>query len=121
MTHNRFGCVTICLLLSIGVFHNCGAFDSDNDLIFRLYTPEVRDKFHAINVINAPFIAATVFNVKRPTRIFIHGFLSAEHVLIRYKETYLKLGDFNFIGVDWINGAKTYNYFLAKGRVSVVR
>lgn len=121
MKYSRFCGVTIFVILSIGVFYNCRAFDLEKDLIFRLYTPEVRDKFHALNVRNAPFISASLFNPKRPTRIFVHGFLSSEHVLVRYKETYLNLGDFNFIGVDWISGARTYNYLMAKGRVPAVR
>lgn len=107
------------LLLSLGVF--CGAFDLEKDLIFRLYTLKSRDQYHALNAANVPFLSASVFDPKRPTRIFIHGFLSSEHVLIRYKEAYLKLGDYNFIGVDWIVGAKTYNYFKARGRVKKVR
>lgn len=112
--------VTVFVVFLIDLFSNCHAFDLDKDLIFRLYTPEVRDKFHALNARNAPFISASLFNPKRKTRIFVHGFLSSEHVLIRYKETYLKLGDFNFIGVDWINGAKSYNYFMVKSRVPKV-
>lgn len=108
------------LLLSIGVFCSSRAFDLEKHLIFRLYTLKLRDEFHALNAFNAPFISATLFDPKRPTRIFVHGFLSSEHVLIRYKEAFLKLGDYNFIGVDWIHGARTFNYFLAKSRVQAV-
>lgn len=120
MKYSKFCGVAIFVLLSIGLFSDCLAFDLDKDLIFRLYTPEVREKFYALNVHNTPFISASSFNPKRKTRIFVHGFLSSEHVLLRYKEAYLKLGEFNFIGVDWISGAKTYNYFTVKGRVPKV-
>lgn len=116
----QFYFVKIFLLLSFGIFCGCHAFNIDKHLIFRLYTLKLRNRFHAINSANAPMLSASLFDPKRPTRIFIHGFKSSEHVLIKYKEAYLKLGDFNFIAVDWIHGAKTYNYFKARGRIQAV-
>lgn len=62
----------------------------------------------------------STFDPKRPTRIFCHGFQSSEKVLLRYKDAFLKLGNYNFIAVDWTNGANTINYLKAKGRVQPV-
>lgn len=118
MKFSKFCGFTNLLFLSIGLFSDCQAFDLDKDLKFRLYTREQPDEFQSLNVSS---ISVSLFNPKRPTRIFTHGFLSSEPVLIRYKDAFLKLNDFNVICVDWIAGAKTYNYLLAKSRVQAVR
>lgn len=111
--------VAIFLLLSIVVSFNC-AFDVENDVVFRLYTREVSDSFNRLNASNSESISASAFDSKRPTKIFIHGYKSKEKVIIRYKNAFLNIGNYNFIGVDWINGAATYNYLAAKGYVPLV-
>lgn len=56
----------------------------------------------------------------RPTRIFVHGYYSTEGTLTEYAEAYLNRGDFNFIGINWLKGAKTINYVRARHRVREV-
>lgn len=108
------------VIISICVLNSC-AFDIEKDLVFRLYTREDPVMYYALQPNGSPTIAETPFNSSRPTRIFVHGYKSKEKVIRRYTEAYLDLSDFNFIAVDWIEGASTYNYFSAKGRVGAVR
>lgn len=117
-------CCTIFVSLSIVVVQ--GEHDVEKYLFFRLYTREepliykLREEYQELNADNLPSISPTSFNPNRPTRIFIHGFRGKEKVILRYKEAYLNLGDFNFIAVDWTKGAATYNYLKAKNRVQSV-
>lgn len=60
------------------------------------------------------------FDANRPTRIFVHGYQSKRSALIRYAKAYLKMGDVNFIAVNWIIGSSTINYLRARGRVERV-
>lgn len=60
------------------------------------------------------------FNLSRPTRIFVHGFYSDSELMESYAKAYLNAGDFNFIAVDWLAGAKTLNYPKARHRVREV-
>lgn len=50
----------------------------------------------------------------RPTRIFIHGYYSDQGTLMSYARAYLERGDFNFIAINWLRGAKTINYVKAR-------
>lgn len=111
--------ICVLLLLSIFVRHH-HAFDIEKDLVFRLYTREEPGMYYVLKATGTPAIPSTTFNPRRPTRIFVHGYKSKEKVIIRYKDAYLSLGDYNFIAVDWISGASTYNYFSSKGRVRPV-
>lgn len=111
-------CIIYALILSFVAYSH--AFDIDKDLVFRLYTREEPVMFYALNKNGPPLISETPFNANRPTRIFVHGFRSKAKVINRYKEAYLTIGDYNFIAVDWIKGAGTYNYYSAKGRVRPV-
>lgn len=106
----------IFVLLTVAVFRSNG-FNIEEDLIFRLYTQENPSTYH---VLKSNLEPPGAFNPYRPTRIFIHGFQSSEKVLLRYKDAFLKLGDYNFIAVDWTKGASTLNYLKAKGRVQPV-
>lgn len=56
----------------------------------------------------------------RPTRIFVHGYYSDEGTFKQYAEGYLNRGDFNFIAINWLRGAKTINYVKARHRVREV-
>lgn len=107
------------MLLSTGVLDS-DAFDINKDLVFRLYTREDRIMYYALNADRGPAVNDTTFNPNRPTRVFVHGFRSKAKVINRYAEAYLNIGDYNFIAVDWIEGASTYNYYSAKGRVRPV-
>lgn len=116
----RFPCV-IFIICSV-VFLSCSeAFDIKKDLVFRLHTREDPVMYYALNVEGGLPLNETTFNRNRPTRIFVHGYKSKAKVLNRYAEAYLNVGDYNFIAVDWINGADTINYFAAKNRVGPVR
>lgn len=112
-------CGIIIVLVWVSI-NNSHAFDINKDLVFRLYTREDPVMYYALKASGSPLISETPFNPNRPTRIFVHGFKSKEKVMIRYKDAYLDLGDFNFIAVDWSKGASTYNYYSAKGRVRPV-
>lgn len=88
--------------------------------LFYLICPFPLGMYYVLKATGTPAISSTTFNPNRKTRIFVHGYKSKEKVINRYKEAYLLLGDYNFIAVDWISGASTYNYFSAKGRVGPV-
>lgn len=60
------------------------------------------------------------FDPVRPTRIFVHGFYSDMTLMDSYAKSYLDIGDFNFIAVDWLAGARTLNYPVARHRVREV-
>lgn len=60
------------------------------------------------------------WNPRRPTRIFIHGYYSDRDTLMQYANAYLNRGDFNFIAINWLKGAKTINYVKARHRVREV-
>lgn len=100
------------------VFSN--AFNIEKDLTFRLYTRNNPEFYYALNANVQPFLETT-FDPQKPTIFFVHGFRSKEKVIKRYSEAYLRLGDYNLIAVDWVEGASTYNYFGAKGHVKDVR
>lgn len=113
-------CTTIFVLLSIVMINGDLLFSVEKDVIFRLYTPEQPDVHEEIKPDNLSDISQTSFNPHRPTRIFIHGFRSKENMIFRYRDAYLKLGNFNFIAVDWTKGAETFNYFMVLNRVKPV-
>lgn len=94
--------------------------DKVEHLIFRLYTREQPHKYQELKFENISSIWLTSFNPNRPTRIFVHGFWSVADVIHLYRDAYLKLGNYNFIGVDWTKGASTFNYFKAKQYMELV-
>lgn len=113
-------CVAISLLISFEVFFSY-AFNAEEDLIFRLYTPVNPVDYQKLKTSGLPSISTTSFDPRLPTRIFVHGFKSKEKTIGRYKDAFFKIGNYNFIGVDWISGASTYNYLSSKGHVPSVR
>lgn len=97
------------------------AFDADEDVIFKLYKRDNPTTFTVLRISPERTLSnSTQFDPKLPTRIHIHGFLAKEEIIDRYREVYLKVGDYNFIVVDWLEGAFTLNYFMAKHRVAEV-
>lgn len=60
------------------------------------------------------------WNPRRPTRIFIHGYYSDRKTFMKYAHAYLRRGDYNFIAINWLRGARTLNYFRARRRVELV-
>lgn len=100
------------------------AFDADEDVIFKLYKRENPTNFSILEVYTvngSQVILNDLFDPKLPTRVHIHGFLAKEEIIDRYRQVYLSVGNYNFIVVDWMEGAFTLNYFLAKRRVKDVR
>lgn len=103
------------------VICKCSAFDADEDVIFKLYKRDSPLKFTVLKITNDRSISNdTLFDPELPTRIHIHGFLAKEEIIDRYRQAYLNVGDYNFIVIDWLEGAFTLNYFSAKNRVKDV-
>lgn len=112
-------CVAISMFLSIEAFFK-NSFDVEENLIFRLYTPDNPVDYQKLKTSGLPPISSTSFDPRIPTRIFVHGFKSKEKTIGRYKDAFLNIGNYNFIGVDWILGASTYNYLFSKSLVPTV-
>lgn len=112
------GC--LCLFVAVCIISSSHAFDIETDLVFRLYTRENPVTYHALKVSGSLSIAETPFNPNRPTRIFVHGFRGDPDNFRQYEDAYLMLGNYNFIAVDWIEGADTFQYTTAKDRVDLV-
>lgn len=112
-------CVALSMLLSIEAFFK-NSFDIEEHLIFRLYTPTNSEDYQKLKTNGQPPISSTSFDPRIATRIFVHGFKSKEKTIGRYKDAFLNIGKYNFIGVDWIYGASTYNYLYSKGLVPSV-
>lgn len=110
-----FGSGVLVLLL-----YTCRAFDADEDVIFKLYTRDHPTSYAVLNIEESRLISTDSFDPNLLTRIHIHGFLPKEEIIDRYREVYLSVGDFNFIVVDWIEGAYTLNYYSAKRRAKDV-
>lgn len=116
--------IAIFLLLSIGVF--CSHASDPNPIVyFRLYTPTNRTSHLELRTSDSGSgsthtISSTKFDPRWPTRVFVHGFLSDDTVISQYRDTYLQRGDYNFIAVDWVQAAGTYNYITAKGHVPFI-
>lgn len=97
------------------------SFSADNDVVYELYTPEHPADYEQLQPAYGTTIhTETAFNVNRPTRIFIHGFLAKRKTFLKYAEAYLANGNFNVIVVNWLKGSSTYNYIKARGRVDEV-
>lgn len=62
------------------------------------------------------------FNPAAETKIFVHGFLSEASIIRDYANAYLRIGQYNFFGVNWTEGSSsTYNYYEVKEYVPKVR
>ncbi|XP_055295774.1 inactive pancreatic lipase-related protein 1-like [Sitodiplosis mosellana] len=108
----------VCILM----FDDCtSSFDADEDVIFKLYKRDNPTNFTVLRIDNQRSISNdTLFDPELPTKIHIHGYLAKEEIIDRYRQVYLSVGDYNFIVVDWLEGAFTLNYFMAKRRVKDV-
>lgn len=96
-------------------------FDADEDVIFKLYKRDNPTNFTVLRIDNQrSFSNDTPFDPTKPTKIHIHGYLALPSIVDRYRQVYLSVGDYNFIVVDWMEGAQTFNYFMAKRRVKDV-
>lgn len=111
-------------VLLFNVYHTDAfdlAFDADEDVIFRLYKREESATFSRLTINGDRSLSNdTLFDPKIPTKIHIHGYWGKEEIIDRYREVYLSVGDYNFIVIDWLEGAVTINYLLAKKRIKDV-
>lgn len=57
------------------------------------------------------------WNPNRPTRIYIHGYYSDQDTLKKYAKAYLDRDNYNFIAINWLEGAQTINYVKARYRI----
>lgn len=108
------------ILVSVLVLNTCKAFDANEDVIFKLYKRENPTNFTILTINGSHLITGDIFEPGLLTRIHIHGFLPTKEIIDRYREVYLSVGDYNFIVVDWTEGAFTLNYYWAKRRVKDV-
>lgn len=69
---------------------------------------------------NVRAIRSTAFNPGHQTRIFIHGFRSGREIIKQYAKAFTKYDNFNFIAMNWIDGAETVVYPVARIRVESV-
>lgn len=98
------------------------AFNANEDVIFKLYKRDNPTSFTVLRISQERTMSNdTLFDPELPTRIHVHGFLAKEEIIDRYRQVYLSVGNYNFIVVDWLEGAFTLNYFMAKRRVKDVR
>lgn len=110
-------------LIPVLVVCMCVAFDADEDVIFKLYKRENLNNFTVLKINGSRALSNDsfeAFDANLLTRIHIHGFLPKEEIIDRYRDVYLSIGDYNFIVVDWSEGATTINYYFAKRRVKDV-
>lgn len=121
MTLNAMHVIIFSLFLSIVLLEFVSGFDVDKDVYFELYTREEPRNYHLLKPSDGDLISQTTFKSTRPTRIFVHGYRSKRKVIERYAEGFLRVGDFNFIAVNWQAGSSTVNYYSAKSRVKHVR
>lgn len=130
------------LLLSLSLVYGAvhAAFIADKHIFYEMYgrssnrsvTVTLRDI--ELNVLdNSNFVLAQADNQilgvrncqwnwspGRPTRVFIHGYYSDRKTFMKYAHAYLRRGDYNFIAINWLRGARTLNYFTARRRVELV-
>lgn len=119
--HSMSVIVSVLWLLLLLLVFSCNAFDADEDVLFKLYKRDNPKKFTILTVNRSRIVSDDdVFDPELPTRIHIHGFLPKDEIIDRYRDLYLSNGDYNFIVVDWSEGAYTVNYYLARRRVKEV-
>jgi pimeloyl-ACP methyl ester carboxylesterase len=96
------------------------SFNPATDTRFVLFT---RNNPNSGQVLTTPdSIRNSHFNSAHPVRLLIHGWNSglSSGVNTRPTESYLQLGNFNVIQIDWSIGAGTANYITARNRVPLV-
>jgi pimeloyl-ACP methyl ester carboxylesterase len=94
------------------------AFNPETDTRFVLFTRSNPNSGQVLTT-NADNIRNSNFNSAWPVRLLIHGWNSglSSGVNTRPTESYLQLGNFNVIQIDWSIGAGTANYITARNRV----
>lgn len=110
----------ILILLTVEVLGSHAQSQPYPDVHFQLYTPFSPDLYFVLSNSDSNSVSMSPFNPRLPTVVFIHGFQSDKTTINMYRDTYLKKGAYNFIAVDWVYAAGTYNYITAKGYVPFV-
>lgn len=112
----------IATTFTILLFFTCNnkAFNLYKSTIFRLYKRELLTTYTLLNSNATESVKNEFFDPKLPTRIYVHGYLGNEETIENYRQIFLKVGDYNFIAIDWTKGATTMNYYIAKARVPLV-
>ncbi|XP_065073636.1 pancreatic triacylglycerol lipase-like [Ochlerotatus camptorhynchus] len=97
-------------------------FNAETDTVFRLYTRKNPKEGQILKPNETSSVNSSNFNPQHQTRFLVHGWIqdgnSEMQSLIR--NSYLAIGDFNVINVDWGMGAQTINYITARYRVASV-
>lgn len=99
-------------------------FETDADVIvnFRLYTRKNPDDGQMLNINDRLGLEKSNFDLTRPTKVLVHGFLNKHDSPInqKLKSTYLSNHDVNVLVASWGNGARTICYNWAVQRVEQV-
>lgn len=90
-------------------------FDSDNDVVFTLFTRKNPEVGQTIIYRSLTSIEESNYDKTKPLRVICHGWFnnldSEFSTLVR--KAYLKAGDFNVIVIDWSKGGNHVYYPIA--------
>lgn len=97
-------------------------FSPDDDIFFQLYTPENPNDPQIIQLGNETTLLESNFNNTLPTRIVIHGWRPNVRFIPMFIEAYFEKGnhEVNLFISNWLKGAETMLYNVARGRVKMV-
>lgn len=97
-------------------------FNAETGIFFRLYTRKNPEQDQILKPNDTGSVTNSNFNPGHPTRLLIHGWNQngKSEVLVKIRHSYLSVGDFNVIAVDWGEGAQTINYITARYYVEPV-
>ncbi|XP_062555876.1 pancreatic triacylglycerol lipase-like [Armigeres subalbatus] len=97
-------------------------FTAEADIFFRLYTRKNPERDQLLKPNETSSILGSNFNPAHPIRFLIHGWNQngESDTIINIRDSYLSVGEFNVITVDWGLGAKTINYITARNLVGPV-
>ncbi|XP_058467031.1 pancreatic lipase-related protein 2-like [Malaya genurostris] len=94
-------------------------FTPESDMVFRLFTRSNPTEAQILQIGSAASITGSNFNAAHPVRFTIHGWNGngndGSNTIIR--DSFLAVGDFNVISVDWSVAAVTPNYNSARNQV----
>lgn len=113
-------------LYSIGYDENfvetMNLFEPEKDIQYDLFTMDNPKHPQKIAFGNWSSLAQSNFNKYNPTRIFIHGWSPSGGFTTELPYAYFEKGNHkvNYIAVNWEEGANTYMYNTARGRVATV-
>lgn len=108
--------------IGIEINETSSEFSPYDDIFFHLYTPDNPNDPQFIQLGNASTLIDSNFNSTMPTRIVIHGWRPNVRFIPMFIEAYFEKGNHavNLIIVNWLKGAETMLYNVARGRVKMV-